>query len=259
MQIACYIEDDAAFNRVQGALNRDVYECVRFGSHTSLVRSVRRRPYQMVLMAPGRAFAHAEILYPWLQCCASERLPIVVLCEALDTQTAIRALEAGADDVLYGEFEPMELKARIGAVLRRYRQAVGSKVIEMHGFRLDHAANSLHDCGVPIPLTPKEFELAWLLFSFPGQSISREKIGLAVWGSSCDICSRTLEQHLYKLRKKLQLTKKRGIWIQTIYGDGVVLRMPEGGMAEETPSIENQTAPLYSMPVHAIAAARMSA
>jgi DNA-binding response OmpR family regulator len=71
-----------------------------------------------------------------------------------------------------------------------------------------------------VRLTPREFAVAWLLFSHDGQYVSRRQIAGAVWSSSEDIIGRSLEQHIYKLRKKLELQGAHGCRLQTMYAHG---------------------------------------
>ena len=81
--------------------------------------------------------------------------------------------------------------------------------------------------GEPIRLTTREFAIAWLLFSRPGEYASRRHIAGAVWSSSEDIVGRTLEQHIYKLRKKLDLSGQHGIHLRTMYAHGYRVEMAE--------------------------------
>lgn len=224
MQIACHIQDDATFKRIESALSSAGFECKRFDSDTNLVYVVHNGAYQLVLLDADDIISHRQVLGPWLQCCATKRVSVIVVGKDGDTRTVIHALEAGADDVVSDAFEPRELVARVRAVVRRYLP-VAADVIEVQGFRIDQSTSSVYDRGVPVALTAKEFDLVWLLFSFAGKSLSRAKISLAVWGRGVETSERTIEQHLHKLRKKLQLSKERGVWLQTIYNEGVCLHL----------------------------------
>jgi DNA-binding response OmpR family regulator len=115
----------------------------------------------------------------------------------------------------------MELLARIKAVLRRSGTACRARTrIEWAGFTLDRNEGSLLDRGQPVKLTPREFALAWLFFGSPGRCLGRDAIGLAVWGADKDVANRTIEQHVYKLRRKIKLGHSRGVVLRTSYGQG---------------------------------------
>jgi DNA-binding winged helix-turn-helix (wHTH) protein len=74
-------------------------------------------------------------------------------------------------------------------------------------------------------MTRYEFSLAWLLFAQPGVCISRQQIASTVWGCAEEIVARPLEQHIYRLRKKLQLNGKSGLVLRTVYGRGYALEV----------------------------------
>ena len=81
------------------------------------------------------------------------------------------------------------------------------------------AASSAYD-GAPVELTPREFTMAWLFFSSPGVFISRGTIGASIWSADSDVAGRTIEQHVYKLRKKLLFGVERRVIIRTSYSQG---------------------------------------
>ena len=134
-------------------------------------------------------------------------------------------LNCGADDVLLRPFEPIELMARAHALVRRSNRRNVRRIIELAGFMLDHETSKFAYRGTPIELTPREFSMAWMFFSSPGIYISRETIGTAIWSTDSEVAGRTIEQHVYKLRKKLQLGPDRGVIIRTAYSQGYRLEL----------------------------------
>ncbi|MDB5770341.1 MAG: transcriptional regulatory, terminal family protein [Burkholderia sp.] len=109
--------------------------------------------------------------------------------------------------------------------MRRSGRRQARRIIELSGFTLDGETSRFSYQGVAIEITPREFTMAWLLFSSPGVYISRETIGAAIWGVGSEIAGRTIEQHVYKLRKKLQLGAERGVSIRTAYSHGYRLEL----------------------------------
>ena len=101
---------------------------------------------------------------------------------------------------------------------------MGSRT-EVAGFVLEEATGVLTDNGKLVELTPREFALARLFFTNAGQRLARDTISLAIWGSEKEIASRTIEQHVYKLRKKMSLGSARGVIIRTSYGQGYRLEL----------------------------------
>ena len=84
---------------------------------------------------------------------------------------------------------------------------------------------TLHD--TPIRLTAREFATAWLLFSSAGAFLSRQQIASAVWGTEANVAERSIEQHVYKLRKKLGFGEATGVELKTVYARGYQLTVQE--------------------------------
>lgn len=158
-----------------------------------------------------------------------------MLSENCTAAQVAAAFEAGIDDIMGCSVDPAVFVARLNAILRRCNCANTRRVVEMQGFMLDRDACLFLGRGTPVTLTPREFVMAWLFFSAPGFYLSRETISVAVWGVDIDIASRTVEQHVYKLRKKLNLCSERGVRIRTAYSKGYRLELCEE-MAQPTKS-----------------------
>lgn len=225
MSIACYISDDAVSQNVQEVLSRAGFECERFLSETSLLRTLRHRNFDLILVDTNIAPPAEERVFSWLNCRTGESTPVVLLSSTRSPDRVAFALDAGADDYIATPFDPIELIARLHAVLRRCNRRNVHRAIELLGFSLDRESGRFLDRGVPLELTPREFTMAWLLFSSPGIYLSRETISVAVWGVDSEIANRTIEQHIYKLRKKLNLCKERGVVIRTAYTQGYRLEL----------------------------------
>ena len=239
MNIACYIRNDTVFREAQEALSRNGFDCERFASETSLLRSVRLRTFDLILVDIGNGMQDSEGIFSWLNCRSGDSAPVVALASVRNMDLLALALSSGADDFLSCPVEPIELVARVNALLRRTNRHNNRRSIELAGFSLDREASSFSYRGTSIELTPREFTMAWLFFSSPGVYISRKTIGTAIWGVDSEIAGRTIEQHVYKLRKKLQLGPERGIIIRTAYTQGYRLELI--GQTEEAASVKADT------------------
>jgi DNA-binding response OmpR family regulator len=228
MNIACNIRCDRTFEQVRDVLARAGFACERFPNENTLLRALRQQSFKLILVDAADAAANDEELYSWMNCRTGESTPVVMLSTAYDAANVARALEAGADYCIHHPVELGEMPARFNAILRRYdRKTSARSTIEMLGFRLDRDLGILLDRGVPVDLTPREFTLAWLFFSSPGTFFSRDTISMAIWGVDSEITNRTIEQHIYKLRKKLNLCTERGASIRTAYTKGYCLQLNE--------------------------------
>lgn len=149
----------------------------------------------------------------------ASRVPIVMVTARGEEEDRVRGFEEGADDYVVKPFLPRELVARVKAHLRRAQEpplSTGRERISQPGFLLDRESFSLHIKGALVDLTPKEFELLWVLASNPGRVFPRDLLLERVWGFDAGD-ARTLEVHISRLREKLGPLKG---WIKTVWGIG---------------------------------------
>jgi phosphate regulon transcriptional regulator PhoB len=132
-------------------------------------------------------------------------VPIIMLTAKADEVDRVVGLEIGADDYIAKPFSPKELLARVRAVLRRARPSEATRVFEGGGIALDPARHRVTVAGVPVDLTPKEFDLLHALMGSAGRVLSREFLLNRVWGyaRADEIESRTVDVHVRRLRAKL--------------------------------------------------------
>jgi DNA-binding response OmpR family regulator len=218
--IGCYVRHDGLYARLQLVLAQAGYECERFASENALSRMLARRNFDLLIIDIGNHIDDSADFVSWLNCRTGDSTPVVALSSSVSAELAALALNAGADDYLHGQFEAVEALARIRAVIRRHRPANARRTIRIGEFTLDREASSIAYDGSAIELTPREFTMAWLFFSSPGVFISRSTIGTSIWSADSDVAGRTIEQHVYKLRKKLQLGPERKVIIRTSYSQG---------------------------------------
>jgi len=133
------------------------------------------------------------------------KLPIIMVTAKSDEVDRIIGLELGADDYIGKPFSPKELLARVRAVLRRARPTEDEHALSSGGVTLDAARHRVTVGGVPVELTPKEFDLLHALMAAAGRVLSREFLLNRVWGyaRADEIESRTIDVHVRRLRAKL--------------------------------------------------------
>ncbi|MGE5676146.1 MAG: response regulator transcription factor, partial [Mycobacterium leprae] len=149
----------------------------------------------------------------------SSRVPILLVTARGEEEDRLRGFEEGADDYVVKPFLPRELVARVKAHIRRATEPPairGRERVQYPGFLLDRESFKLHINSSPVELTPKEFELLWLLASSPGRVFPRDMLLEKVWGYDAGD-ARTLEVHMSRLRDKLGPHKA---WIKTVWGVG---------------------------------------
>lgn len=124
----------------------------------------------------------------------------------------------------------MVLKARIHALLRRVRgpEAESDRPQRFGVYRFDPQRSQVFMDEVPVSLTQKEFELALFLFRHAGRLMSRSYLLENIWGHSAELNTRTLDTHISRLRKKLQLGEDSGWRLTSVYHQGYRLETAPG-------------------------------
>ncbi len=147
-------------------------------------------------------------------------LPILILSAATEEVDKVLLLEMGADDYITKPFSPRELLARVRTSLRRSQR--GGK-IEQYAFAdvaVDFPKMELRRAGKLLEMTPHEFKVLKYFAEHPELVISREQLLNEVWGYECYPSTRTVDNHILKLRQKLEPDPERPVHFKTVHGAG---------------------------------------
>jgi two-component system copper resistance phosphate regulon response regulator CusR len=138
----------------------------------------------------------------------------------------VRGLKLGADDYLTKPFGLTELLARIEALLRRRAKGTKQDRYEVRDIVVDFKARQTWKCGNLVPLTEREYELLEILAARRGEAVPRADLIARIWGASpdADISTRTIDQHVVSLRRKLGDSAEQPWLIETVYGHGYRLK-----------------------------------
>lgn len=150
--------------------------------------------------------------------------PIIMLTARTEDLDRILGLEMGADDYMPKPFNPRELVARVKAVLRRSRTTPtateNSQILHFPELEVDRERHAARVAGQQVPLTPKEFDLLWLMASHPGRTFTRDELLEHVWGFDYFGDDRTIDVHVKRLRRKLEADNSGYRYIHTVWGVG---------------------------------------
>jgi DNA-binding response OmpR family regulator len=151
---------------------------------------------------------------------AKVNTPIMMLTAMDAVEDRVKGLTLGADDYLPKPFHATELVARVRALVRR-EQVNRGDLIEIGDLTVERSTRQVTRAGRKIELTPREFDLLYLLAANEGRVMSREIIEQRAWGD--EVYSNMVEVYVSSLRKKLELASERKL-IFTAHGVGYVLK-----------------------------------
>jgi two-component system cell cycle response regulator CtrA len=156
--------------------------------------------------------------------------PVLVLSGMGEIENKVRSLGFGADDHLTKPFHKDELVARIHAIVRRSRGHAHS-VIEVGDLSVDVDAQVAKVRGAVVDLTAKEYKMLELLALRKGTTLTKEMFLNHLYGGMDEPQAKIIDVFMCKLRGKLKSLGGGESYIQTVWGRGYVLRLPEGKQA----------------------------
>ncbi|WP_276353216.1 response regulator transcription factor [Cohnella caldifontis] len=151
------------------------------------------------------------------------RIPILMLSAKVEDMDKILGLMTGADDYMIKPFNPLELTARVKALLRRagyQQQAVPEGAIRIGDLLIDRESHAVKVRGIDVKLTAIEFDILYLLAGNRGRVFSSEEIFERVWNEAGMGSNKTVMVHISHLREKLGAALQTGDLIQTVWGVG---------------------------------------
>jgi two-component system phosphate regulon response regulator OmpR len=157
---------------------------------------------------------------------ATAKIPILLLTAQGAAADRIAGLEAGADDYLPKPFEPRELLLRINAILRRAPVvAARANFVRLGRWQFDFARAELRSETETLPLSEVEASLLRVLAAASGTSFSREELSAR---SAIGIAPRSVDVQVVRLRRKIEDNPRLPRYLQTVRGEGYVLRPDDG-------------------------------
>jgi DNA-binding response OmpR family regulator len=202
---------------------------------------LRRAGYEVVVASDGQAALEAladhtpdlvvlDLMLPHVDgyeitryLRAEGSTPIIMLTARREETDRILGLEMGADDYVVKPFSPRELVSRVKAVLRRTMPADPAEEEEALTFgdlRIDPATRVVEVQGTEKSLTPRSFDLLWVLARHPRQVFSRDQLLDLAWGMNEYIDPSTVTVHIHRLREELEPDPTNPRHLQTVWGVG---------------------------------------
>jgi DNA-binding response OmpR family regulator len=146
--------------------------------------------------------------------------PVIILSALSEEVDKVLLLELGADDYVTKPFSPKELLARVRALTRRAERTLPAAGYSFGDIVVDFAKMEVTRDGVPVMLTPHEFKTLRYFTQNPERVLSRDELLNQVWGYECYPSTRTVDNHILRLRQKLERDPVNPLHFRTIHKVG---------------------------------------
>jgi DNA-binding response OmpR family regulator len=213
--------DQAALLRLW--LEEDGHTVQWYRSGAELTRALHRDVPDVLLLDWLLPEGSGMDVLTWVRQSFLGQIPVIFITAQDKEEHVVSALAAGADDYLVKPARRRELSARIAAVGRRagLGGATTSTLSGTEPYQFDLGARHVVLDGKEVELTSKEFDLAVHLFNNAGRLVTRGILLERVWGrSSAAVSTRTVDAHISRIRKKLELDERHGWRLISIYQHG---------------------------------------
>ncbi len=238
MQIAI-LEDDADVGTViKRWLEEADYHCQIFMSGKKMCTRAAREPFDMFIVDWSIPDMSGIEVLAWIREVHRSSAPVLFVTVRNAEKDIIAALNGGADDFMSKPVRKGELIARVNALTRRVKRNAGEGDQQLFPpFRVVSSARQIFCENVAIDLTEKEFDLALFMFSNTGKLLSRQYISECVWGRAASSLSRTIDTHVSRVRKKLNLAPQNGYRLVPVYNIGYRLERVTAPEVEDEVSL----------------------
>ncbi|MGN0715129.1 MAG: response regulator transcription factor [Anaerovoracaceae bacterium] len=217
MQKILIAEDDAAI--------RDLLKLYLESEGYQILSAENGRQALEIVQTQRPALAILDIMMPEINGLDLTRhlreqtmMPILILSARDQDHDKILGLNIGADDYMTKPFNPLEVVARVKALLRRAGSA--AEVVKAGDFCLDLSAHTLTRGETPIPLTPMEYKILSVMMRNPGRIYTKVQLYETVSGEYFESDENTIMVHISRIREKLEDDPKRPVHIITVRGVG---------------------------------------
>ena len=216
---ALLIEDKDTALEVRTALECAGFQCEAYATMVPLLRALRRDDHVAIIVDASPATVDCAAVLGWRSNWLGTDVAVIALGPD-DGQSVMRQLDLGVDDFVAKPVRGAELLARLRTVLRRHRPVEALQGLSIAGCSIDRAASAIVSTSSRVTLTARELALAQLLFENAGQLVTRARLARDVWGQNVELTSRSIEQHIYQLRRKIKQCAGEALTLRGVYGSG---------------------------------------
>ena len=192
------------------------YQTVAAGDGVTALALFQEQPFDLVLLDVMLPDVDGFSLMDYIRPTGT---PVIFLTARTEVRDRVRGLQLGAYDYIVKPFAAEELIARVEGVLRHTGRR--STLLQVLDIEIDPGARSVKQKGIPVELTPHEYDLLLTLVHNRGVVLYRSVLFERVWGADADPSNRTLDTHISRLRRKLGWDKA----IRTVPRIGYILEV----------------------------------
>src|SRR6267142_4718220 len=213
------VEDDREMRQLLlDALGNDGYAVTAVGQGSEASEVVLQESVDVVVLDVWLPDVNGvQLCQDWRE--EGIRTPILMLTARTDVSSRVAGLEAGADDYLGKPFALAELRARLGALLRRRGRSLRGEVFRRGAVAVDFGRRQAWVGGREVAVTRRELEVLERLAEGAGQAVSRDDLLQDVWGEATRETAASLEVMVARLRRKLERPGGSAI-VRTVRGYG---------------------------------------
>jgi len=147
-------------------------------------------------------------------------MPVIVLSAAADVADKVLLLELGADDYVTKPFSPRELLARVRVAMRHAGRNAKPEMLSFADVSVDFTRMQVTRASRPIACTPQEFKILKFFAANQERVVTREELLNEVWGYQAYPTTRTVDNHILRLRQKMEKNPASPVHFRTVHGVG---------------------------------------
>lgn len=235
MRIAVLEDDADQAALIEAWLDAAGYECRTYTNAAEFTAEVDNNGFDLLVLDWLLPESSGIEVLEWVRENINWPIPVSFVTQKDREEDIVLALEKGADDYIPKPVREQELLARIRALARRANLHTHPEGKRSFGpYVIDTGARAITFRGKRVDLTQKEFDLAVFLFNNLGKVFARGRLLEQVWGRSPEINTRTVDTHISRIRKKLELCPENGWRLSAIYQYGYRLEAVDDEERRET-------------------------
>lgn len=193
------------------------HHCRCYDGAQEFIKALGTERFDLLLIDWMLPESSGEVVLRWVREHLGWDIPVIFITARDNEVDIVTALRNGADDYVVKPPKYLELLARIESLSRRTKPVAH---IRLGQYEINQDRRSIELRGQAIKLTQKEYELACYMFQNPGKLLSRVHLLEKLWGLNAQVDTRTVDTHVSRIRRKLEIKQENGWHIVPEYGYG---------------------------------------